>query len=158
MRPSIIQLRQLVFQRISIEEANPDSQSAGEAVDFDFEGVNFGLHQDYSPIDPEDGSDPVAYLVSLGVSIDNKEGKASPYNINVLALGIVEVSKKLEKEKRAGIAAVNGMSLVYGAIREQVTSLSSRFLPGPMILPTMDFRDYLKVLSPEPEKTRQTEQ
>lgn len=149
MRASIIQLRRLVFQRISIEEGNPESQTPGEAVDFDFEGVNFGLHQDFSPLEPENGDDPVSYLVSLGINIDNQEGKPCPYKINVLALGIVEVSDKLEKEKRAGVAAVNGLSLVYGAVRELVTSLSSRCLPGPMTLPTMDFRDYLTVMSQE---------
>lgn len=147
MLASVIQLRQLVFQRVCVEEADPDSTKAGAAIDFDFDGVTFHLNQDFRPIKPEEGDEPVGYVVSLGIKVDNTEGKLSPYKIDVLALGVVEVSKKLENEKRSNIAAVNGMSLVFGAIREIVTSITARSLPGPLVLPTMDFRDYLDTLA-----------
>ena len=141
MRPSIIQLKQLVFQRIIVDTAKPlDEVSSGEAVNFDFDGVNFRTTVEVGTPLPE-SEDDRAFIVSLGIVVDNTEGKVVPYKLDLNALGVIEVSDKVEKEARANLAAVNGVSIIYGAIRELVTTLTSRCIPGPLLLPTMDFRD-----------------
>ena len=145
MRASVLQLKQLVFQRISVEDAKPlDSVVSGEAVDFDFDGVNFRLIHEVGTINVDGKEDPRGFIVTLGIGVDNTEGKPSPYKIDILATGIVEISEKITPDKRTNLVAINGASLVYGAIRELVTTLTSRCIPGPMILPTMDFRDSIE--------------
>lgn len=144
MHPSIIQLKQLVFQRIIVDTAKPlEEVSSGEAVNFDFNGVNFRTTVEVGAPPSESGEDR-AYIVSLGIVVDNSEGKAAPYRLDLNALGVIEVSDKVEKEARADLAAVNGTSIIYGAIRELVTNLTSRCIPGPLLLPTMDFRDHVE--------------
>jgi len=139
MRASVLQLKQLVFQRISVEDAKPlDSVVSGEAVDFDFDGVNFRLIHEVGTINVDGKEDPRGFIVTLGIGVDNTEGKPSPYKIDILATGIVEISEKITPDKRTNLVAV------YGAIRELVTTLTSRCIPGPMILPTMDFRDSIE--------------
>lgn len=44
------------------------------------------------------------------------------------------------------LAAVNGTSLLWSAVREQVLSLTSRMPAGPVMLPTMNFYDLKKGL------------
>lgn len=144
MRPSIIQLKQLVFQRIIVDTAKPlEEVSSGEAVNFDFNGVNFQTTLEVGAPTPESGEDR-AYIISLGIVVDNSEGKVVPYKLDLNAVGVIEVSDKVEREARADLAAVNGASIIYGAIRELVTTLTSRCIPGPLLLPTMDFRDQLE--------------
>lgn len=159
MRPSIIQLKQLVFQRIVVDTAKPLQEvSSGEAVNFDFNGVNFRTTLEVGA-PPSESEDDRAFIVSLGIVVDNSEGKAVPYKLDLNALGVIEVSDKVEKEARADLAAVNGASIIYGAIREVVTTLTSRCIPGPLLLPIMDFRDQVEkrpaVASPDVKKSSQ---
>lgn len=149
MRASIVQLKDLFFQRLSIEPSKAlDQVTPGEASGFDFGKVNFRVRLEHGDI-VDDEKEPRAFGVTLGISIDNAEGKAAPYKIDVIAVGLIEVSKKVEKEKRSDLALVNGASLIYGAIREMVSMVTSRCLPGPIILPTMDFRDHAE---PKPQE------
>lgn len=146
MRPSIVQLKQVVFQRILVEAAKEvDELVAGEAVNFDFDGVNMKVRHRFGVTQPkEDGTPSKAFLVILGFTIDNIEGKPAPYKIDVEALGFIEVVGDHETATPEDLAVVNGTSVVYGAVREMVTNLTSRFAPGALVLPTMDFRDHLK--------------
>ncbi len=144
MRPSIIQLKQLVFQRVLVEAAKPlDQVTPGEAAEFEFDKVRFRINLDIGTGDDESDLNQREYVVLLGIGIDNSEGKPAPYKIDVLAAGLIEVSEKVEEEKRADLATVNGASLVYGAIREMVCSVTSRCVAGTFLLPTMDFRDHV---------------
>lgn len=149
MRASIIQLKQLFFQRIEVEAIEPpEGAGADEAERFDFEGIAFRVSLEAGPAPAEDEDDPKAFVIVLGIAIDQAEGKPAPYKLDVSALGIVEVSDKVEKEKRRDLALVNGASLVYGAIRELVTTLTARCIAGPIVLPTADFRDHSELLGP----------
>ncbi len=144
MRPSIIQLKQLVFQRIIVGTAKPlEEVSSGEAANFDFNGVNFRTTLEVGA-PPSESEDDRTFIVSLGIVVDSSEGKAVPYKLDLNALGVIEVSDEVENEARADLAAVNGASIIYGAIRELVSTLTSRCIPGSLLLPTMDFRDHLK--------------
>ena len=98
----------------------------------------------------EEDVDPQIFFIVLHVAIDQNEKKPAPYKIDVSALGIIEISEVIEPEKRRDLALVNGASLVYGAIRELVTTVTARCIPGPFILPTTDFRDHSKFLQTSP--------
>jgi preprotein translocase subunit SecB len=147
MRPSIVQLRHIVFKGIHLEPVGPtDSAVSNEAANWDFEGVVFRVTMGVEELGPAaDGTDSRAFVVTLGIAIDNAEGKPSPYLLDIAALGLIEVNEQIEGEKRADLAAVNGASLIYGAIRELVTTLTARSIAGLFVLPTMDFRDHLAI-------------
>jgi len=147
VRPSVIQLKEVLFHKALVEAAKPlEDTSPGEAKDFDFDEVSFRVRVESGPARPKDGAgdNDRTFGVVLGVAIDNVDGKAAPYKIDVLAVGLVEIADSVEKDKRADLATVSGANLVYGAIRELVMTLTSRAIPGPLMLPTMDFRDYVR--------------
>lgn len=144
MRPSVIQLRQLVFKGIHLEPVEPTGEVIPEATHIDFEGIVFRVNLGIETLaTDEENNGPHSFVVMLGIAIDNTEGKPSPYLLDMTALGLIEVNDQVEQEKRADLAAVNGASLIYGAIRELVTTLTARSVAGLFVLPTMDFRDHL---------------
>jgi preprotein translocase subunit SecB len=147
VRPSVIQLREVLFHKVLVEASKRlEDTHPGEANNFDFDEVNFRVRVESGPAKPKDGAgdNDRTFGVVLGVAIDNVDGKVAPYKIDVLAVGLVEISDIVEKDKRADLATVSGTNLVYGAIRELVMTLTSRAIPGPLMLPTMDFRDYVR--------------
>jgi len=152
MRASVIQLKQVVFQRVLVDAVAPEEGSAPvDAAGFDFEGVQFRVALDAQPASGESGDASQAFVVFLSVSIEMAEGKpAVPYQIDVAALGFVEVSEVIEEAKRRDLALVNGGSLVYGAVRELVTTITGRCIAGPLVLPTADFRDHSELRSALP--------
>jgi len=110
------------------------------AVGFNFEGVN--IHAKVgTALKKGQEDDPRDFLVNLEIVIDNKEGKPSPYQVDVGVVGVFSVLPSLPKEKREDLLTVNGASILYGAIREMVLSLTSRFAGGALTLPGMNFED-----------------
>ena len=151
MRASIIQLKQVVFQRILVEALEPSGDAVPDATtSFDFEGVAFRVSLDVNPAPVEGGQNPLNFVVSLAIAIDPEDGKPAPYMIDILALGLIEVAEQVETQKRRDLALVNGASLVYGAVRELVTTLTGRCIAGPLVLPTADFRDHSEWLPSPP--------
>jgi len=72
------------------------------------------------------------------------------YEVELHLVGIVEVHGQMEKEKRETIAAVNGLSLLYGAAREMVLNITARAPHGPFCLPSLNFAEVLKQAKPGP--------
>lgn len=73
---------------------------------------------------------------------DGKSKAHSPYKIDVVAQAIVLIIKGAEKlDAPENLATVNGASLIWSAIRDQVLTLTSRMPAGPVMLPTVSFHD-----------------
>lgn len=90
--------------------------------------------------------------VKLTLRVGPKEGAQAPYNIQVSVRGIVRMHLTLvdgQAEERRVRALVNGASLLYGAVREMVSTISSRSVHGPLLLPLLNFHDLAKQ---QPEK------
>lgn len=144
MRPSPLQLNQLFFEKFLIElngklvedSFRPTFQSGTE----EFEGVNLVSGVDSFPADKSMlGCD---YLVRLRFAIPNDKGTPCRYTLDATVVGAFTVtSDKIPEAERENFVLVNGASLLYGAIREQVAMFSARSLPGPMLLPTVNFLD-----------------
>lgn len=143
MRASVIQLKQVVFQRILVEALEPtDENDSTGASGFDFEGTAFRVALDSVAAPGDDESKGRSLWIMLGIGIDPSEAKPVPYKIDLYALGLVEVLDQVAEDKWHDLALVNGASLVYGAMRELVATLTARCVAGPLVLPTMDFRDH----------------
>jgi preprotein translocase subunit SecB len=120
------------------QEGTKDMPMRG--VGFDFEGVNIKAKVG-TAIKQGQEEDPRDFLVTLEIAIDNKEGKPAPYNVDVGVIGLFNVSPSLPTERRNDLLTVNGASILYGAIREMVLTLTSRFAAGGLTLPGMNFED-----------------
>lgn len=150
MKPAPIQLLQLMFRKVSVEVDErhaPEEPPNPFTSIFVFDGVEITTECGIGELDPghERGR---LYLVTLRVVIDNQdapERKYCPYLIDVDARGLVVVPKGAEQvAPPEALASVNGSSLLWSAVREQVLSLTSRMPAGPVMLPTMNFHDLKK--------------
>lgn len=85
--------------------------------------------------------DPHRWRVILRVDlIAPKEGKAS-YTGRIVFEGFFRADSSLPEERIPKIIAVNGASILYGAARETIASLTARG-PHPMVtLPAVSFFD-----------------
>lgn len=82
--------------------------------------------------------------VKLTLRVGPKEDAQAPYNIQVSVRGIVRMHLKQtdgQAEERRVRALVNGASLLYGAVREMVSTVTSRSANGPLLLPSLSFQD-----------------
>lgn len=86
------------------------------------------------------------WQVILGVKFGNVEGKSSiPYKGKIEVKGAFEVAKSFPKEKTEDLVNMNGGAILYGAVRELVTLLSSRSQEGAFELPTLDARCFFDI-------------
>ncbi|TAN52538.1 MAG: hypothetical protein EPN21_03780 [Methylococcaceae bacterium] len=84
------------------------------------------------------------FVVKLRIMIANEQGKKAPYDVEIEAVGLFEINKAVKKEFCLEMAEINGAAILYGAIRDQVLSLTSRCIHGPLMLPTVNFLDRRK--------------
>jgi preprotein translocase subunit SecB len=116
----------------------------------DWNEIVFGSKIDFGWAENQDEKDRRAFAVRLLVTINNKEGKPSPYLVDVGVMGFFTLLGEIPNDERESIAKVNGASLLYGVVRELLYSLTARFPAGPAILPSMNFFD-LKTALPDEE-------
>jgi preprotein translocase subunit SecB len=82
--------------------------------------------------------------VKLTLRVGPKEGAQAPYNIQVSVRGTVRMhltQAQGQAEERRVRALVNGASLLYGAVREMVSTITSRSAHGSFLLPSLSFQD-----------------
>lgn len=72
------------------------------------------------------------------------------YDVELHIIGIVEVDDTIDLKKRDVVAAVNGLSLLYGAAREMVLNITARAPHGPFCLPSLNFLEVLSQATPGP--------
>ncbi len=82
--------------------------------------------------------------VKLNLRVGPKEEKRAPYQIQVAVRGVVRMHLKQatgQAEERRVRALVNGVSLLYGVVREMVSNITSRSRHGQLLLPSLSFAD-----------------
>lgn len=82
--------------------------------------------------------------VRLTLRVSPKEDAQAPYIIQVSVRGVVRMHLTQaagQAEERRVRALVNGASLLYGAVREMVSTITSRSAHGPLLLPSLNFAD-----------------
>lgn len=145
MRIAPLQPEALVFEKINIETVLNEDGSPTLAPGFDFQGVNFGCsveHGELNSTEPNSVDNDDTVLVRIDVQIDNHSGKPAPYAIRIVAVGIFHwLDKKVGAEERIDLIVVNGASMLYASARELVLSLTSRSVPGALLLPSFNFLD-----------------
>ena len=132
MRPSSISLLNLTFLEIC---AKTDVQYQGKAADYDFDGTM--LH--CGPKHGKQSDDGLQWWVALSFGTNSNENKRCPYIINIKAVGSFKLDAEIAEDNREKIVFESGAALVYGAIREMVSTITARSAHGTLMLPTASF-------------------
>lgn len=96
------------------------------------------------------------WYVRLAVSFDRKGDAPVNYRGKVEFEGFFDISPDFPEEKREDLVRMNGGAILYGAAREYVLGMTARSKHGPLELPTIDARMFLK--KPKPKEEPVTEQ
>ena len=133
MRPSNVQTKSIVFAGLDIQ---PIAGEGLDASNFDWDDVSIGIHTNHQK---GDGNTHFLYLRFI---VENEEGKTAPYTMDVQAMGLFEFIGTDTPEKVTDLVVVNGLSILYGAIREMTTVVTSRMPHGAICLPGANFLDH----------------
>ena len=131
MKPSLLSLLGLTFLGIKLD-INPKFE--GKADTFDFDGAMLHWKVRHGKRDDKKG-----WWVGVEFATQEGDEKPCPYLIDMKAVALVEVSEHVPAEEQEKFVYENGASLVYGAIREMVSTISARSAYGSLMLPTASF-------------------
>jgi len=124
---SPLQLKQHFFTLLSIR-ANPNGSNEAP---INLEPVVFCNRS---------SKEPNHWSLGLGLKLKSADRKKPYiYEVEVEIQALVEVSSVFSEEKRDQLAFVNGLSLLYSAIREMLLTVTGRSAHGPMCVPTLNF-------------------
>ncbi|MGE8160340.1 protein-export chaperone SecB [Paraburkholderia sp. NPDC080076] len=140
MQRSPLDLQHYHFNKLEIQATGDGGRpqpSSGVGPYPSFDGVDFSANVQVSA--PSEQSSPFRFALKLGLTCKPKKAKTPfPYSFEVEAEGFFEATADDEK-KAHKLAVINGSAVLYGAIREQLLTLTGRFPQGPMMLPTVNF-------------------
>jgi len=138
MKPSPIQAKHIGFYSVEVTPRKlEDDENSGSS--FDWNGVVIGSPVKHFSV----GEDPYSKIVTLDIIVKNQEGKRkAPYNIEISSWGVFDCLNQSTPENDAlDLIVVNGASMLYGAIRELLYSLTLRMTNSELLLPTGNFLD-----------------
>lgn len=153
MTPSPVQLLQLMFKQVRVEldpKHLPAEVKNPLTSAYTFDGVSIQSEVGIGQGGISDGRG-IVFFVELRVAVDNEpnvdtaDQKYAPYKIDIAVEGVILIPKGAEQlADPEDLAAVNGASLLWSAVREQVLTITSRMRAGPVVLPTVHFHDLKK--------------
>lgn len=82
----------------------------------------------------------------------SEQQKDCPYQGHTEMIGWFTVSDQWPEESAEELVSVNGASILYGAIREMLLTVTARSSHGPFMLPTMSFASAVKEAPEAPKK------
>jgi preprotein translocase subunit SecB len=92
------------------------------------------------------------WLVRLDVQFMPEENAGNaPYIGETAVVGIFSLPAGFPKEKASDMVHMNGGAILFGAVREQLSSITARGIHGAIMLPAVDPRCFL----PEPASSEE---
>jgi preprotein translocase subunit SecB len=92
--------------------------------------------------------------LKLLLSVEPKEANSAPYETTVGVRGTFrmhQMDDMKDGDERRKRALVNGISILYGLVRDMVCTVTSRSIHGQMLLPTLNFSSLAAQSSQAPE-------
>lgn len=89
--------------------------------------------------EPENETDPHQFVVLLNIFCDPEKNSTFPYSFAASLEGVFTITHTGPLEERKKLVVCNGASMLYGAAREVLLSLSARQKYGAMLLPSANF-------------------
>lgn len=138
MNKSPLQLEHYTLSEISIKPYDGFAPTEGAPYP-SFDNADFNSAVEFGPAS-RDGAAENGSLwgIRLSLSCQAKEGEQFPYRFALGIAGILDGSG-LPAENRSNLVLVNGTSLLYGALRDELLRLTSRMENGALMLPTVQF-------------------
>lgn len=150
MKASTLTLHDLTFLNVHIDVDMDFQKSASR---FDFDGVKFRCDVRHGKTTSQENP---LWWVGVDFYILSDEEKRCPYSIDFKAAGLFTVDDTIPKEKEEAFVYESGAAMVYGAIREMVSTITGRSVHGVLTLPTASFfgtfADRAKDKEPKPEE------
>lgn len=137
MKKSPLQLEHYTLAEISIkpyEGYRPSEKSQYPS----FDEVEFASAVEFGPASRKEIQSNSLWGIKLKLTCQAKEEVQFPYQFIVEIAGVFD-GKDLPEEKRSDLVLVNGTSLLYGVLRDEILRLTSRMYNGPLMLPTVQF-------------------
>lgn len=135
MKASPITFRELKFLKVQVE-TNPRAKKRPD--EFDFDGSSVGWLHEHGR--PKSGGSWWILMGFLTGQDDQEDPEITcPYVVDVQAVGLFDIDERVPEEDRERIVYENGAALVYGALREMVSTITARSMYGLLMLPTPRF-------------------
>jgi len=131
MRKPPLEMRHHFFPSVHIEADVNVAEKPPKVSDF---GYDYKIDLQVGKILPGG-----LYPIALNIEACELEGKIKGYNLKVLAMGYIALDPSVPEDRKDNLVAVNGGSLLYGAAREYIYSLTMRGPFPPIYLPTISF-------------------
>jgi len=136
MKPSPLTLHSIQFLRVHVEPLETDEKPLLTAAEFDFAGTELHWVIQCGAL-PETNH----WWVALGFATNVAASESPcPYTIDMQAMGVVSVADSVADKQHESLAAEYGATLVFGAIREMVSTITARSVLGTLMLPTPSFK------------------
>lgn len=91
------------------------------------------------------------FVLFIQVSSKN-EGDRFAYSASIRVQGLFEVLDHFPANDREKLITVNGLSILYGACREMLLTLTARCVHGALSLPSISFTQLVDEESAKPKK------
>lgn len=137
---SQLQLKQLYFTSIRWEQQETGSLDAPIRINTRIEGG-------------EDKANARILNIRLNVTVSGDPENPLAYTGDLTVVGLFEVDETYDVTRHLDVMRVNAVSLLYGAVREMIMTLSARSGPGILCLPTLSFTDLPRRLAKPESQT-----
>ena len=145
MKPSPVLLLQSTIEKISVEanvDFDPNDRSASDDVELQVREIcePFPDFWQGQP-EPAEGIDERTFVVRLAIRSDPEKAADIPYPFELIFSAVVASPPSLNQFTPVQAARMYGFSMVYGAMREQFLTMTSRMPHGARLLPTASFME-----------------
>lgn len=82
------------------------------------------------------------YVIQLTLRVTPRKDSQFPYRISAQMEGFFLFKHTGDINERNRMVVINGASILYGAVREQLLTLTGRHKAGPVMLPSYSFREF----------------
>ncbi len=155
MRKSKIQLLQTTLHKLFIEPVGDSKyENRRPSNPFEYEKIILETHRDCSKYSgywsvltpPIESIRESTYHVQLGLRTATDTEDVGPYRFEVLCSAVIVVLPDRGEGtiSEEDLALQYGLTLLYGVIREQISTLTYKMVWGQVMLPTMTFLDEKK--------------
>lgn len=149
MQLSPLQLLEYAIDRVEIRAIDGfDNSRRDPLLVMPPEGVRMGSEVGITVLQESEAFSDYGLKFTLTVSAEPPA--TLPYEVCVAMVGSVRMHGEPDRDKRQTLALVNGVSLLCGAVRDVVASVTSRARYGQMLLPTLNFAKLAEQASASP--------
>lgn len=144
MRLSPLQLLEYTFEGVSVSPVDSYEADPEFSPNLVFFPGKLAMSADTGLVLLAEEKSYSDFGLRLTLRVGPKEEKQAPYRVEVSVRGVVRMhltQPEGQADERRVLALVNGISLLYGVVRELVSGVTSRSVHGQLLLPSLNFSD-----------------